>query len=150
VAYPTENLGKLYQAMGDHESAQASFDRALEIRVAAYGENHPEVSQTLESLGVLRLEMGDWRGAEPVLRRALDVTRKTFEPGHGRLGRLGSALGESLVRAGRFDEAERVLTEAVEILSARYGETSPDTQLARQRVASLDEAWGRPAAARRK
>jgi tetratricopeptide (TPR) repeat protein len=145
VAYPTENLGKLHQAMGDHQSALAMFERALEIRVAAYGEDHPEVSQTLESLGVLRLEMGDWRDAEAALRRAVEITKKTFEPGHGRLGRLGSALGACLIQTGRFEEAERVLAEAVEILHARYGESSPDTQLGRQRVAALYAAWGRPA-----
>jgi eukaryotic-like serine/threonine-protein kinase len=94
--------------------------------------------------------MGDWRGAEVVLRRALDVTRKTFEPGHGRLGRLGSALGACLVQTGRFEEAERVLTEAVEILHTRYGESSPDTQLAHQRITALDAAWGRPSPASRR
>ena len=53
------NLGTLYQDMGDYARAEPLLRRALEIRKKAVGEDHPDYAISLNSLAELYLAMGE-------------------------------------------------------------------------------------------
>jgi tetratricopeptide (TPR) repeat protein len=63
--------------------------------------------------------------------------------------RVESELGRSLATLGEFSEAEELLQRAHETLVALRGTESPDTRIARERLAHLYRDWGRPDAAER-
>ena len=56
-------------------------------------------------------------------------------------------LGECLTAQKRYAEAEPLLLESYNDLKASQGEQKPKTVEAIQRLASLYEAWGKPAQA---
>ena len=68
-------LGRTLQALERPDEAEASFQRALEIRDAAFGPEHPNLAEALVGLGVLYLERGQPTRARDALERAVRLLR---------------------------------------------------------------------------
>ena len=56
--------------------------RALEIDVAAFGEQHPTVAIRLNNLATLLLHTNRIEEAEPLMRRALEIYEAAFGEQH--------------------------------------------------------------------
>ncbi len=56
------NLAALHQAQGDYAAARPLYERALAIREAALGPEHPDVATSLNNLAGLHYAQGDVRG----------------------------------------------------------------------------------------
>ncbi len=58
------DLAKVYYRRGTYPRAEELFQRALQIREAALGTNHPDVAQTRASLAYLFTTLGKFNEAE--------------------------------------------------------------------------------------
>jgi tetratricopeptide (TPR) repeat protein len=58
------------------------LERALHIREAAYGPNHPYVATTLNHLGRVLRDLGRPADAKPMLERALRIQQAAYGPDH--------------------------------------------------------------------
>ena len=68
--------------MGDFNSALQSDQRALDIRVKLFGEEHSDTAQSYYSLGVTQHALGDFTSAHHSHQRALDIRVKLFGEEH--------------------------------------------------------------------
>lgn len=108
-------MGRVYQSLGTFDRAHALVERALQVRRARLGDDHPSVADSLTHLGELSTLRGRYDEAEQQLRDALAR--------HERLaGRESAAsatdlhlLGAVLVDHGRGDEGRRLFEEALAI-----------------------------------
>jgi len=66
-------LGRLYQAMGRPDEAEANYREALAVREQALGADHPEVAVSLNALAEFLASQFRFQEAEPLLRRALEI-----------------------------------------------------------------------------
>ena len=82
MAITLTNLGIVRQQLGDHAGAVAAYERALGIKEAAYGSDHPQVAITLANLGIVRQELGDHAGAIEAYERALGIFEAAYGPDH--------------------------------------------------------------------
>jgi len=98
----------------EFRAAQAAGERALAIKEAVYGPDHPEVAGTLGNLGNVLEELGELAAARAVLERALTIFEGVYGPDHpevaGTLGNLGNVLEELGELAAARAALERALT----------------------------------------
>ena len=70
LAWCLNDLALISKELGDYARAGSLFERALAIREAAYGKDHPVVAISLNNLGMHWLARGDVEKAVGLLERA--------------------------------------------------------------------------------
>ncbi|MFE2329461.1 BTAD domain-containing putative transcriptional regulator [Streptomyces sp. NPDC059385] len=111
LAQARHRLGAIHLALGQLETAEIEFTRALEIardRVDLLG-----VAYVLLGLAETRLLAGSAEAAERTFLEALDVARRTQSPMIE--GQILFALGEARQGSGREEEGREQLTAALAI-----------------------------------
>ncbi|MCK4316278.1 MAG: tetratricopeptide repeat protein, partial [Anaerolineae bacterium] len=106
------NLGYHLRMVADYAGARASYERALAIWRAAYGEEHPDVATAHNNLGLVLQDLGDLAGARVALERALAIDERGYGPDHpdvatdvNNLGLVLQALGDLAGARAAFERA---------------------------------------------
>lgn len=74
------NLGEVYLAKKDHNSAKQAFERALPLQEERFGPMSEKLGLTLDRLAVLYHYLGNMSKAETMYQRALVVREQAFGP----------------------------------------------------------------------
>lgn len=72
------NLSNSYKSTGKPEKAKALLTRALAIREATLGPDHPQVATTLNNLASVTGNMGDYEDAMKLQSRSLAIQEKAL------------------------------------------------------------------------
>jgi tetratricopeptide (TPR) repeat protein/predicted Ser/Thr protein kinase len=128
---------------GDLESAFAGFTRAIELRTAALGDDHPAVASSLHNLGFVMADLGRPDEALDLTRQAFEIRLQTLGSDHPVV--LGSLLSLADTYAERGDEAERrvLLDRAVEIAASAFDRPHPTVAALLVHVANAEQDRGR-------
>jgi serine/threonine-protein kinase len=116
-----QTLGGIAQNLGRLDQAETLLKRALELRRAAFGQDHPDVARSLVASGQLASARGKYDDAQREIREGLAMLRRHLSRKDPEVARAVSALGRVLENAGRYPEAIRELEEAVRLQSRRPG-----------------------------
>jgi tetratricopeptide (TPR) repeat protein len=119
------NLGALYNYMGDYKSAEPYYKEALEIIMKALGAEHPDYASSLNNLGALYSDMGDYKSAEPYYKQALEIRKKAFDEEHPDYASSLNNLGILYSDMGDYKSAELYCKQALEIRKKALGEEHP-------------------------
>ncbi len=110
-------LGGIYQKLGNLGQADSLLNAALDRRRALFGEEHPEVAESLVALGLLRVDQARLDEAERLVRAGLDKTRRARPRDNASIAKATTALGKVLEARGSYDQAIPMLEEAVRLES---------------------------------
>ena len=143
VASPLNNLGYVLQAEGKLAEAETCFREALSIAEATPGFDPERRAIFLRNLAVALPAEGKAAEAEANAREALAIFRAK-QPPTWRTADAESVLGGCLAAQGRFEEAEPLLLESYPLLQKDKGDGAKHAAEARQRIADLYKAWGKP------
>ena len=134
----------LHVATALHDLAMSSFvsfiraepllARAVIIREAALGSDHPDVAKILDDFATLHAFKGRRREAESIFQRAIAAREKSLGPLHPDVSQSLNKLAILYFRQGRSDEAEPLFRRALAIREAALG---PDHPYARQTAIRL-------------
>jgi len=142
VAFGVAALARSRYDQGRYDSAEEDARKALKIL-----ENLPKSTHYYASvysvLGLTLNRTGRSREAEFLLQEALAIREKGAKRGDSVAIAMGN-LGECLATQQRYTEAERLLVESYQTLKSSQVPLSPILQEARDRLASLYSAWGKP------
>jgi len=105
---------------------RALAERAVAIREAVLGADHPELANSLTHLGIVHLLTGDAPGAHPLAERSLEIRRKSLAPDHPNVATALNFLAAIEQRLGQFENAARHYEEALGILGRQ---TKPNDAL---------------------
>jgi tetratricopeptide (TPR) repeat protein/predicted Ser/Thr protein kinase len=141
-------LGSVAFREGDDERARAHWERALALREALYGEEHPLTVASLNNLGGVLYGQGELDDAAEALRRALELRERMLGPDHPDVAGSAINLGLVLVAQGRTAEAVRWSERALEIQRRRLGDDHPLLVNGHDALAQALLADGQAAAAR--
>ena len=76
-------------------SALQPHERALDITVKLFGEEHPDTAQSYSALGVTQHALGNFSSALQSNQRALDIRVKLFGEEHPDTAQSYFSLGET-------------------------------------------------------
>lgn len=137
-------LGMTYKYWGRFDEGRAVYERALEILVRGFGDEHPDVATIHHNLGGLEHARRDFAAAEPHARRSVELRRRLLGSDHVSTAEDEAAWAPILHALGRNEEAERLLRHALEVLTRELGPDHPEVAGAWNNLAStlsdLDEA----------
>ena len=130
-------MGFYLHARAVYGEAEPLFRRALAIREAQLGKDHPDVAQSLNNLTGLLQAQGKYMEAEPLLRRALAITEAQLGKDHPVVATSLNNLAGLLRDQGKYTEAEPLLRRALAIYEAQLGKDHPNTVMVQENLKIL-------------
>jgi tetratricopeptide (TPR) repeat protein len=120
------NLGSLYAAMGDSAKAIPLFERALRIREAKLGANHPDTAASLNDLAMTYQAQGDDEKAESFYQQAIKIRAAILGEAHPDYAASLHNLASLYYSRGEYAKAEPLYLHALEIQRKALGANHPD------------------------
>ncbi|HTJ23865.1 MAG TPA: serine/threonine-protein kinase [Gemmatimonadaceae bacterium] len=144
-----EALGRVYSSRGDFPTAADLLRRALAVRRAQSGPDHPTTATTMAALADVLRRQGQYAAWDTLAREALRVRRRVLGEAHPDVAASLAQLSEIAHLREDFPAAEAYLREAIAV--HRRGGSTQDSSLARDlaRLARLQCARGNNAACER-
>ena len=145
VAVASNDLAQLLQDTNRIGEAEALMRRALEIDVAAFGEQHPSVARDLKNLATLLQDTNRIGDAEALMRRALEIDVAALGEQHPSVARDLNDLAQLLQDTNRIEEAEPLLRRSLDILvsfARQTGHEHPSFQRVNENYQILQRAMG--------
>ncbi len=135
-------MAAAYLSHGEYQDAESHMRRALEIRRAALGNEHPSESSTWTNLGQLYASQGRLDEALDAFSRAQRMIETEYGPLHpfmaGALENLGAIRGQMR----QYDEARVYLERALELRRVALGEDHPNNADSLINLANVDRHLG--------
>lgn len=120
-----QNLGSTYQKLGELDRADSLLRQALERRKSLFGDNSPEVAESLVALGLLRSSQARLDEAEQLVREGLQIAKRALPSNDPAVAKATAALGKVLEDRGDYKRSIEQLDEAVR-LQSKAGAATPD------------------------
>ena len=117
-------LGNIQYRRGELDQAEATIEEVLELNMAHYGPDHPEVASVMNTLALIYEGNGNFDAAIATVREVIEIRRKQSEPGHNLAANLNN-LAIMLHRTGELEESDLLFHEAVEVVDEIWGENHP-------------------------
>jgi eukaryotic-like serine/threonine-protein kinase len=119
-------IGGALSARGDHAAAAEQFRRAIDVRLAAFGDTDPDLPPNRSDLGITLVRLGQYDEAEQQFRSALDAVLQLYGPDHPLIAALSLNLGNALTE-GKHDlaGAQQLYARALTINEAAFGPDHP-------------------------
>ena len=114
----------------------AAYERALNIRLALYGELNPLVAQSYSRLATAFLFSGDRPKSEALFRKVLDIQQTLGSP-KTQLAYTYAALGRVKHESGDLEAAEANYRQALRLQQEASGADSPGLAEAMSNLASV-------------
>jgi eukaryotic-like serine/threonine-protein kinase len=155
-------IGSLATARGDSEQAGEYHRRALEIREAQLGADHPEVAISLTNIANALRAQGHHQQSEEMARKALAIFEAQLGADHPYTAASHNNIGNSRLEQGRhiswddperaqpyFAEAEQQYRKAVAIREANFGSEHASVALNLHNLGEAQRLQGNYADARK-
>ena len=120
-------LGNTYRSLGAYEAAELHLRRALELRSAELGAEHPQTLKAMCDLALLEAECGRAEHAERLFLRSLGLRQRVLGPQHPDTLASMNRLAVLYSKQGRFGEAEPLHVHALQLRRNQLGDEHPDT-----------------------
>lgn len=137
-----QRLAKLYFEQRRFDEARPLLDESLEIRIAALGDSHYLVAESIAQIASLEAERQDYHSAIVLFRRAQRLVEACGPPRHALLAVLLNQLAEVLFADNRFAEAMEHCQRAFELLGGNIHDATPEMMRTRNNLAALHVARG--------
>ena len=121
-------LGEAYLSIGLLPAAEIHAKRAIAIRTAASGADHPSVLSSEISLVNIYFQQGKYQDAETQGLKTLEARRRVLGPYEQNVVLLENSLGNIYVVQGRWAEAKKYYEAALEGLD-HFPTTNPAQRL---------------------
>jgi tetratricopeptide (TPR) repeat protein len=129
-------IGRVYQRLGQHDTARPLLDEAVSLGRAG-GADSAYLAQSLNDLGVLLREDGDLARATPLLEDSLAMRRRVLGLRHKDVAVTLVELARAYADGGARDRAEPLFREALEIRREVLGEAHRETATSKGELALL-------------
>ena len=120
-------LGDTYYYLGEQDLAIRQRERALELRTAELGANHPDTLESQNSLGLAYWITGRNDRAILMLERAFAARSAKLGPEHPDTLKSQSGLANAYRNEGQFDRAIALFERSLAIQTAKLGPEHLDT-----------------------
>jgi tetratricopeptide (TPR) repeat protein len=136
-------LGGTYFGLGLYDRAGELLSRALSVRQATLGPDHPDTLLSMYDLAVIYMKSGRSNEALPIFEEALKLRKARLGPDHP--DTLESMFGLAWVyqETGRIDEGISMHEKVLRLRTAGLGPDDPDTLHSMKAVADGYWANGR-------
>jgi tetratricopeptide (TPR) repeat protein/predicted Ser/Thr protein kinase len=137
------NLANVHYSKGEYEDAVSRHQRALSLREATLGENHPDVATSLNNMANAFHSQGNFDDAAAMHQRALRIREATLGPEHPDVGTSLNNFANLRYSQGRYDESAKLHERALAIRESARGSRHPDVATSLNNFAEVRRRQGR-------
>ena len=119
--------GMALRKMQNYSEAIQSFQRALDVVIDLFNEEHPDTARSYFNLAVTQHASGDFLSALQSHQRALEIRVKVLGEEHPDTAQSYFNLGVTQYALGNFTSALQSDQRALDIRVKLFGEGNPDT-----------------------
>ena len=134
--------GMALRKMQNYSEAIQSFQRALDVAIDLFNEEHPDTAECYFTLGITRHAAGNFSIALQSHQRALEIRVKVLGEEHPDTAQSYFNLGITQHASGDFLSALQSHQRALEIRVKLFGEEHPDTARSYFNLAVTQHASG--------
>ncbi len=117
------NIGRVYEELGDASGALAKFQEALELLLAS-GERNYLLSALYNNISAIYLNNGDLKNAWKYIKLAKKETESLYGPDSEHMIRIYNSMAGIWMERERLDKAMEYLKKAMELIKRTHsGET---------------------------
>ena len=131
-----DTLGQSYGYLGEPAPAIRQLERALQLRRAILGPDHPDTLSSMDNLGAAYHATGRLAEALPLFEETLKLRRVRLGPDHPDTLAALSNLAVTYWQSGRRTDALPLLEQKLEQTRAQLGPDHPHTLTAMSNLAS--------------
>ena len=130
-------VANYFRGRAFYSQAEPLLERALAIREAALGPDHPGTADSLGDLASLLRDQGDLAGARPLFERALAISLTALGPDHQETATILNNLAGVLWDQGDLAGARPLFERALAIFEMAIGLDHPETATSLSNLAGL-------------
>ncbi len=113
--------GNLHNEQSKYVSAEALYQKSLDIRQKKVGKNSNDYASSLQSLGTLYKNKGDFTKAEAFYKQSLSIKASIFGENHLNLASILESLGNLYFQQGNYNKAETIFLQNLSIREKSEG-----------------------------
>ena len=132
----------IQRKMKNYSQAVQSAERALNIRLQLFGEEHSSTAESYHSLGITQSEQGDLSSALQSKQRALDINLQVFGEVHSSTAQSYHLLGVTQHDQGDLTSALQSVLRAIDIRLILFGEEHSNTADSYNSLGAIQYAQG--------
>ncbi|MEP0914159.1 tetratricopeptide repeat protein, partial [Leptolyngbya sp. GB1-A1] len=136
-------LADQWLEQGRYREAGLLYEELVEIRKQRWGEEHPDVANSLNNLAYLYESQGRYGEAEPLYQQALQQLQQLLGPEHPQIASSLNNLAALYKAQGRYGEAEPLLQQALQLRQQLLGPEHPQIASSLNNLALLYKSQGR-------
>ena len=121
------SLAQIHWNSGELEYSKRLHEQALQLQIAAFGPDHPNVAPTLISLGAVNTALGNYRETGELYERAIVLTEAMLGDEHPQLAACLNNLGFLLAQLDQHAAALPHYERALQIHQRSLGAEHPTT-----------------------
>ncbi|HEX7331720.1 MAG TPA: tetratricopeptide repeat protein [Pyrinomonadaceae bacterium] len=110
TAHAINNLGNVYNGLGDYKNALEQHSKAQEIIQRLYP-HHPDTAMSFHNIGIIYLHAGQHENAQVYLEKAFAMQKEFFDDKHPAVVRTVANLAAVLTASGKRREAHDLLSQ---------------------------------------
>jgi tetratricopeptide (TPR) repeat protein len=119
------SLGGAWQEKGDYSKAIGYYEKAFQIVIKVFGENHPNVATEYNNLGLAWALKEDYDKAISYYEKSLQINLKTLGEDHPSVATNYDNLGGTWEAKGEYGKAIGYYEKSLHILLKIFGENHP-------------------------
>ena len=108
-------LGLVYDNIGEYSKALSYYERSLEIRKVALPPNHPHLATSYNNIGMVYMNMGEYSKALSYYERSLEIRKVALPPNHPDLATFYNNIGLVYDNIGEYSKALSYYERSLEI-----------------------------------
>ena len=125
-AITQNNIGFVYSEQGNYTQALSYYEKALQIQLQIYGEQHPSVATSYNNIGCVYSDQGDYNKALSYYEKALQIRLQVYGEQHPDVAVSYNNIGLVYSEQGDYDQALSYYEKALSIWSQINSEQHPD------------------------
>ncbi|CAF4105985.1 unnamed protein product [Didymodactylos carnosus] len=125
IATIHNNIGLVYNDMGDYSKALTYYEETLDFDMKTLGPNHPDVAATYNNIGDVYTAMGDYSKALTYYEQTLELKLKTLGSNHPDVAATYNNIGALYNHMGDYSKALTYFEQALELKLKTLGPSHP-------------------------
>ena len=142
VAISYNNIGAVYDSLGEYAKALEYYEKSLKISLSVYGSDHPDVSHTYNNIGLVYDSLGEYAKALEHYEKSLKIRLSVFGSYHPDVASSYNNIGSVYSSLGEYAKALEYYGKDLAITLSVYGADHPDVALSYNNIGLVYSSLG--------